>query len=53
LLQIAHDYCLLLGKKLEGLVLSGRSYDFKSEFVKVKEGKTMDRPGFLVDFLFI
>jgi hypothetical protein len=42
---------------LEGLVFSGQSYDFKSEFVKVKsirtirilgftEGKNMDRPGF-------
>jgi hypothetical protein len=43
-------------------VFSGQSYDFKSEFVKVKsirtirilglaEGKNMDRPGFLVEFI--
>jgi hypothetical protein len=49
---------------MEGLVLSGRSYDLKSEFIKVKsietirilgftEGKNMDRPGFLVEFIFI
>jgi hypothetical protein len=36
LVKIAHYYCLLFGKKLEGLVLSGRSNDFKSEFVQVK-----------------
>jgi hypothetical protein len=42
----------------------GQSYDFKSEFAKDKsirtirilgftEGKNMDRPGFLVEFIFI
>jgi hypothetical protein len=62
--KIAHYYCLLFGKKLEGLVLSGRSCDFKSEFIKVKsiltirilgftEGKNMDRLGLLVEFIFI
>jgi hypothetical protein len=34
--EIAHYFCLLFGKKLEGLVLSGRSYVVKSGFVKVK-----------------
>jgi hypothetical protein len=52
-----------LAKNLKVWYLSGRSYDFKSEFVKVKSiqtirilgftvGKNMNQPGFLVEFIF-